>query len=252
MNEPAITFRGVEKRYGDHAVLRQVDLSVIRGEFVGMVGENGAGKTTLLKCLLDFTGLSGGTIEIFGCPHTRTGARREVAYLPEKFTPPYYLSGRDFLSYVGRLHGSDPAPALETELLAALDLDAAALQKPVRQLSKGMSQKLGLLGCLMSGKELLVLDEPMSGLDPAVRARLTAYLAGLRAGGRTLFFSTHMLRDIEALCDRVAIMHAGRLLYAGTSAECCGQYGADGLEQAYLRCIESAQASVPGRAQETA
>jgi len=238
MPETALSFSGVEKRYGRQQILDGIDLDVGSGEFVALVGVNGAGKSTLLKCLLDFTSLDAGDISIFGLAHERTESRRNLAYLPEKFIPPYYLTGRDFLAYMARLHHVRPRAEAIRELLARrLDFDPEALAKPVRQLSKGMSQKLGLAACLLSGKPLLVLDEPMSGLDPKTRACLKQYLLELKGGGSTVFFSTHMLADIEVLCDRAAILHGGAVRFVGTPEDCCRRYGTEDFEEAYLACV---------------
>ncbi len=167
MNPPALRLQAVTKRYGLQPALDRVDLAVERGEFFGLVGLNGAGKTTLIKGLLDFCDLDGGIAEIFGISHLRTESRRGLAFLPERFTPPYFLTGRDFLRYMLRLHGVPFSPPRVAQVLAELDLEPAALQKPVRDFSKGMSQKLGLAACLLSDRDLLVLDEPMSGASSA-------------------------------------------------------------------------------------
>jgi ABC-2 type transport system ATP-binding protein len=216
-----------------------VDLTVRVGESIGLVGSNGAGKTTLLKCLLDFTTASGGTITIHGHDSGKIQARQRLAYLPERFTPPYYLTGRDFLAYMAGLYRQPVEEDRLTTILRALDLDPESLRKPTRQFSKGMSQKLGLAACLLSGRELLVLDEPMSGLDPKARALLKRHLMEAHAAGRTLLFSTHQLSDVEELCDRVAILHEGRLRFVGAPLECRDKFGSDDFEQAYLRCIEA-------------
>lgn len=242
MGEPVIRVEGLRKRYGANEVLRGVDLSVDEGEFFGLVGVNGAGKTTLIKCLLDFVAVDAGALRLFGIPATNSRARAGLAFLPEKFTPPYYLSGRDFLRYMSALHGVDFPESALGELLRVVDMDAGALQKPVRQLSKGMAQKLGILAALLAERPLLLMDEPMSGLDPKVRALLKSHLLSLRARKRTLFFSTHLLHDVEALCDRLAILHGGRVAFVGSPAECCRTFGAENLEQAYLNCV-----TAPGR-----
>ena len=219
-------------------MLRGIDLEIPAGEFCGLVGVNGAGKTTLIKSLLDLCAIDGGRIEIFGTTHKETAARAHLAYLPERFLPPHYTTGRDFMELMRTLHAATyTAPQCEA-VLAALDFDPGALAKPVRALSKGMAQKLGLAATLLSGKPLFVLDEPMSGLDPKARALLKQYLLGLRGRQQTLFFSTHLLSDVEALCDRVAILHGGELRFTGRPAECCAQFAAPTLEQAYLRCVE--------------
>jgi len=236
--DPAVIgIHEVRKSYGARTVLDGVTLEVAAGEFFGLVGINGAGKTTLLKCLLDFARADAGTLTLFGCSSLMAEARAQLAYLPERFVPPYYLSGSDFLDYMGRLHGVPRDPARRMQLLGAVDLDAAALERPVRQLSKGMAQKLGLMACLQSDKPLLVLDEPMSGLDPMARAAVKQHLLGLRKQGRTLLFSTHLLHDAEVLCDRLAILHGGTVAFAGSPAQCCERFSAPDLETAYLRCV---------------
>lgn len=237
MNNPAIAFTDVVKSYSGREVLSGISLQIGQGEFTGLVGVNGAGKTTIIKCLLDFISFDSGSITIYEHDSRLTQARREVAYLPEKFNPPYYLTGRDFLDYMSRLYRVPYDQERVEEMLGVLDLELPILSKPVRHLSKGMSQKLGLAACLLGGKELLVMDEPMSGLDPRSRAYLKQHLLELKANKQTLFFSTHLLNDVEALCDKVAILHAGRIRFTGTPLQCCEHYATDDFEQAYLSCI---------------
>lgn len=234
----ALHFREVIKRYGRQSVLNGIDLEIAEGEFFGLVGVNGAGKTTLIKSMLDFCGVDGGGIRIFGQPHNVASSRASLAYLPERFVPPHYATGRDFLSFIGELHGRRAGPDELAEVLAALDLQIEALKKPVGALSKGMAQKLGLAATLLSGRRMFVLDEPMTGLDPKARALLKSHLLTRKAAGLTLFCSTHLLSDAEALCDRIGILHAGQLRFVGTTAECCERFDSDNLEQAYLRCVE--------------
>ncbi len=234
-----LRFKNLSKRYATHTVLNDCSLSVEAGEFFALVGVNGAGKTTLIKSLLDFCELNQGEIYICEQSHLQPQARRHLAFLPEQFRPPSYLTGQDFLKYVIQLHGQDYIAARALELCAQLDLAPSALSQTVRTYSKGMAQKLGLLGCFLSEKPLLILDEPMAGLDPKARAYLKRYLLKLKQQGTTLFFSTHLLADVEALCDRMAILHAGRLRFVGSPAECCARYHTENLEEAYLRCIEA-------------
>lgn len=235
----AVTFTDVVKSYAGRKVLTGINLQVRQGEYTGLVGVNGAGKTTIIKCLLDFIAIDSGSISIFGQNSSQTRARENIAYLPEKFNPPYYLTGRDFLDYMTRLYRVPYDQGRIETMLGVLDLDASVLSRPVRQLSKGMSQKLGLAACLLSEKELLIMDEPMSGLDPRSRAYLKQHLLALKEKNRTLFFSTHLLNDIEVLCDRVAILHDGQVRFTGTPLECCEYYAVDDFEQAYLKCIET-------------
>ncbi|MBI4006816.1 MAG: ABC transporter ATP-binding protein [Gammaproteobacteria bacterium] len=237
MTEIAIQIEKVVKTFGRHEVLKEINLTVQSGEFIGLVGINGAGKTTLIKCMLDFCNLTSGSIDVFGVQHTRTDARKRLVFLPEKFMPPYYLTGSNFLVYMSELHGVEYRDENVAEMMKILDLGQSALLKPVRQYSKGMGQKLGLAACLLSKKDLLLFDEPMSGLDPKARAYLKRHLLELKQAGKTLFFSTHLLSDVETLCDRVAILHAGRIHFIGTPQECCHKYQTSDLEQAYLACV---------------
>jgi len=239
MSETALLFENVVKAYKKNdVVLDGVDLSIYKGEFVGLVGVNGAGKTTLFKSLLDFCDFDAGTIKIFGVDHRKPHARSKLSFLPERFLPPYYLTGRDFLNYMSRLHGVVLDDEKIRRMFKILDLDEKVLLKSVNEFSKGMAQKLGLAACFLSGKDLYILDEPMSGLDPKARAQLKKHLLSMKASGYTLFFSSHLLADVETLCDRIAILHRGKLHFIGTPEQCCEQYMADDLEQAYLNCIE--------------
>ena len=239
MTEAAIKIEKLCKSFSGMRVLDEIDLSIAAGEFTGLIGVNGAGKTTLIKCLLDFCDVSSGKIEIFGMPNTKKEAREKLVFLPERFMPPYYLTGKDFLVYMAELHGVEYNPEKVADLTQILDLDISALSKPVREFSKGMAQKLGLAACLMSEKDLMVLDEPMSGLDPKARAYLKQHLIELKQSGKTIFFSTHLLADIEVLCDRIAVLHEGRIRFAGTTEECTEMFKTENLESAYLACVGS-------------
>jgi ABC-2 type transport system ATP-binding protein len=135
------------------------------------------------------------------------------------------------------LHRARYDAAEVARVFSALDLEPAALDRPARVYSKGMTQKLGLAACLLSGKDLYVLDEPTGGLDPKARALAKGELTALRRAGRTVFFTSHALADVAEMCDRLAVMHAGRLRFAGTPQELTGRMGAPDLERAFLKCI---------------
>lgn len=237
MTTPVLEFRQVSKRYGHTDALRDISFSVTAGECFGLVGENGAGKTTLLKCLLDFCETDGGEIRIQGKPHNAPHARAPLSFLPERFVPPYYLTGRDFLRYMLALQDQKFKNEAAMHMLSALDLDISALTKPVRAFSKGMTQKLGLVASLLSDKAVTVLDEPTSGLDPKARALLKGELRRLKEAGRTVFLTSHALADVAELCDRMAVLHGGCLQFSGTPAELCAKAGSADLEQAFLQCI---------------
>ncbi|MDH4189111.1 MAG: ABC transporter ATP-binding protein [Betaproteobacteria bacterium] len=236
---PALRARGVVRKFGAREILAGVDLDVPAGAAFGLVGANGAGKTTLIKCILDLSRPERGTIELFGVSNREPEARRRLASVPERFVPPYYLLGREFIEMTRRLAGAPPAPESIRRLCAELELEAEALARPVRQLSKGMTQKLGLIACLLVERDLYVLDEPMSGLDPASRVAVKTVLARLAAQGRTLLFTSQVLADIEELCASLAILEQGRILFRGAPAELRARYPATDLEQSFIRCIRA-------------
>ncbi|NKC16875.1 MAG: ATP-binding cassette domain-containing protein [Gammaproteobacteria bacterium] len=235
-----IQIRGLVKRFGDRYVLHDIDLQIDSGEMFALVGINSAGKTTIIKSLLDFASFEAGEIMIFGKRHDRHEARAELAYLPERFVPPYYLTGRDFLKYSARLHGGRYDEENALVVIDSLELDASALAWSVRRYSKGMAQKLGLAATFLANKRLLVLDEPMSGLDPKARILVKRALLRQCDTGCTVFLTTHMLADVHSLCDRLAVLHAGRIVFSGSPAACLQQFSCDYLEDAFLACIEAA------------
>jgi len=239
MPEPLVRFLGVSKRFGRAEVLRAIDLDVHSGECMGLAGVNGAGKTTLIKCLLDFCDLDSGAIEIHGTTHRHPQSRAHLAFLPERFTAPYFLTGREFIAMMMRLFGCRYGEERVRAMFAALDLEVAALDKPVRAYSKGMTQKLGLAACFLSQRDVYVLDEPMSGLDPKARDRAKDLLLNLKSEGRTLLFTSHSLADVEEVCDRVTVLHGGTVAYAGPPRGLCERHGEASLERAFLKCIEA-------------
>ncbi|MEO5350592.1 MAG: ABC transporter ATP-binding protein [Magnetococcus sp. YQC-3] len=240
MNQPAITARSVRKTFSGQVALDLQTLEVAPGEFFGLVGGNGAGKTTLIKCILDFCQLDAGEIQLFGLDRALVQSRRGLAYLPERFNPPHFLTGREFLRTMAEFYGNPWDNAAAEEVTLALAMEPAALDKPMRALSKGMTQKLGLAACLLSGKALLLLDEPMSGLDPQARILLKRRLLYLKESlGTTLFFNTHLLADVAEICDRMGVLHQGRLRFVGTPNACLAEYGGETLEEAYLHCIQA-------------
>jgi len=239
MSEPVVRFDKVSKSFARTQVLREVGFAVQPGQAFGLVGVNGAGKTTLIKCMLDFCAVDSGRIDLFGIAHTAPRSRARLAFLPERFLPPYYLTGRDFLGFMLALQGRAYRVDEVESMLIALDLEPDALARPVRDYSKGMTQKLGLAACFLSARDLLVLDEPMSGLDPKARACVKALLAGVLQRGATLFFTSHALSDVEEVCNQMVILHQGVPYFAGAPRALCDHYGVESMERAFLRCIEA-------------
>jgi len=222
---PAIRCRGATRVYrlpgGEKRVaVADLDLEVPAGGVFGFLGANGAGKTTTIKMLLGFLKPTSGRLEIFGEPCSEPQTRRHVGYLPEQ---PYFhpfLSPREVL----RVH-ADLMGIPRREQSAAIDeaLELTGLQKnrnlALGRLSKGNQQRVGIAQALLGSPRLLILDEPTSGLDPVARHEMRGIIARLREEGRTIFLSSHVLSEIDTLCDRVAILKQGRLAACGTPEE---------------------------------
>ena len=197
--------------------VNDVSLNVRRGEIFGLLGPNGAGKTTTLKLLLGLVSPSHGHALVSGEPAGSLAARRRLGYLPENPALYEFLTGVEYLHFAGRLAGlsrRDSRTAAE-RLIDMVGLSGRA-DRAVRRFSKGMTQRLGLAQALIGDPEIVVLDEPMSGLDPIGRKDVRDIIFRLRGEGRTILFSTHILSDVEAICDRVGIMIGSRLTDCGT------------------------------------
>jgi len=234
----AIDFKEVCKRFGGQTALLSVSFSVPSGSIFGLVGLNGAGKTTLIKSLMDFSFPDSGDVLIFAQPATEALARAAVAYLSERFVPPAYLTGLEYLEMMARLYGVACDQERIAAAASAIDLDLKYLVKRVGSYSKGSGQKLGIAAVLLSEQRLLVLDEPMSGLDPRARACLRTQIKAAQARGATVLFSSHALTDIDELCDSFAVLHDGAIRYVGGAAELRTRTGTATLDAAFLQVIE--------------
>jgi ABC-2 type transport system ATP-binding protein len=235
---PAIDVDRLRTRYGAKSVLEDISLTVCRGEIFGLLGLNGAGKTSLLKSILMLAAPDAGAVRLFGEPHHLASARSRLAYLPERFQPPGHLGGRDFVRLTLAFYGRRAKRGQTAALAEQLELDPGELRRPIRDYAKGTAQKLGLLAMLLTDLPLLVLDEPMSGLDPKARLLVKRHLAAYRARGRTILLSSHIPADHDQLCDRIAIVHRGRLCYVGAPSELQARHRAPTLESAFLAAIE--------------
>lgn len=235
MMRPAIEFADVHRWSGAGAALEAVDLRVDAGECVAVVGPNGAGKSTLIRALLDLCTIDRGAIRLHGQPHTGQAARTRLAYLPERFQPPQYLNGRGFLEHMLALYRVRPADAPIAAVCCRLGLDERVLGWSVQAYSRGTIQLLGLAACLLSGRPLLVWDEPLRGLAGAARPRLRDALAAHPSGPPTLLLTTADAADAEALADRIAILHGGRVVATGTPEAVAQRVGVADLERALER-----------------
>jgi ABC-2 type transport system ATP-binding protein len=204
-----------------------LDLQVERGQIFGFLGGNGAGKTTTIKLLMGLIFPTAGTARILGSDISDTRMHSRIGYLPEN---PYfydYLTARELMMYFAELFGIDTAERKRRteELLTRVGLEEAAWDRQLRKFSKGMLQRTGLAQSLINNPEIVFMDEPMSGLDPMGRREIRELIASLREQGTTVFMSTHILSDIEVLCDRVAILRQGKLAATGKLDELLAQSG---------------------------
>ena len=204
-----------------YRALDQLTLDIQPGEVFGFLGPNGAGKTTTLKLLMQLIFPTSGSAEILGRPVGDVSARQRIGYLPEN---PYfydYLTAEELLAYFGHLFGYSGAEARQraSALLDRVGIGAERRRQQLRKFSKGMVQRVGIAQALLNDPEVIFLDEPMSGLDPLGRREVRSLILELRDQGRTVFFSSHILADAEALCSRVAVVAGGRLAAAGRLTE---------------------------------
>lgn len=218
-------------------ILKTLDLEVREQQYFAIAGVNGAGKSTLIKLILDLIRPQSGDIRIFGADNQQPGCRDQIAYLPEKFDVKRNIRGSQYLDFVAAVYRQEVSRSKINELAERLDFAPDRLADRVGGYSKGMVQKLGLISCFMLERRLVILDEPLSGLDPRARYFFKEMMLAEKSAERTVLYSTHMLADAEELCDQFGILHAGEMKYLGTPAECVQRYGADNLEQAYMRCI---------------
>lgn len=236
---PALSVKNVAAEYGKTRVISDISFDVRPGETFGLMGLNGAGKTTLIKIMLGLMEAAAGHVEIFGKTTLDPEAKKKIAYLPEKFEPPPFLSALEFIKFSLELYGRDYDQA---EALAAADrlaLSRDALKRRVNTYSKGMRQKTGLIGTWLTRSPLLILDEPMSGLDPRARALVKDEIIACRNRGMTVFLSSHILSDMDEICDRAAVMHNGAIYFTGTPQELKTKTGQEYLERAFLKMIDS-------------
>ncbi|MBW3597642.1 MAG: ABC transporter ATP-binding protein [Planctomycetes bacterium] len=228
---PTIHVESLEKTYRDGWFRRRgvqaltgVSFHVEPGEIFGLLGPNGAGKTTFIKILLGIARKSGGSAQLLGWPAGDRRGRRRVGYLPEHLRIPGHQNARTALEYYGKLSGMSGAEVrarrdvlLETVGLAGREKDST------RKYSKGMLQRLGLAQALLHDPQLLMLDEPTDGLDPVGRSHVRAILKRLKGEGKTIFLNSHLLSEVEMICDRVAILDRGRLKYVGPVSDVAGR-----------------------------
>jgi len=239
---PILELHGLRVEYPSREFRRQaqvaiesLDLTVQRGEVFGFLGPNGAGKTSAIKVLLGFTPATAGTARLFGVDVRQPIARQHIGYLPEQTWYYKFLTAEELLRFYARIFGI-PRGEREERIGYVLSLVGlgAARKRLIRTYSKGMQQRVGLAQALINDPDLLILDEPTSGLDPLARMQVRQIIQTLRQNGKTVFFSSHELGEVESVCDRVAVLKQGRLVALDAPAN-LREPGETSLEQAFLR-----------------
>ena len=225
---PAVAIRDLAKSYGAVHAVRGVTFDVAQGEIFGFLGLNGAGKTTTIRMLLDLLRPSRGSAALFGidCHRESLKARALVGYMPGELGLYTDMTGRALLDLLARLSGARIDLTYRLKLTDALELARADLERTLREYSTGMKRKLGLVQALQTDPPLLILDEPTEGLDPLVQESLNEILFGLRRRGRTIFMSSHVLSEVDRLCDRIGMIRNGEMVLLSTVQEArrlCGR-----------------------------
>jgi ABC-2 type transport system ATP-binding protein len=223
---PVLLARGLEKRYGRTEALAGVDLEVGEGQLVGLLGPNGAGKSTLVKIACGLVRASAGSVEVCGAPAGSPPARRSLGYLAELFRFPSWMSADELLTLHQRLSGSTRGVPERVELLELVGLPHAR-ETRISAMSKGMQQRLGIAQALVGSPRLLLLDEPTSALDPAGRRVVRGLLEELRRRGTSVLLNSHLLSEVELVCDHVVIVDHGRVVAAGTPDQLRRQGGVE-------------------------
>ena len=222
----ALAVSGLVKRYGNVGALAGVDLTVERGELVGLLGPNGAGKSTLVKIACGLVRPTAGRAEVCGAHAGSRAARASLGYLAEFFRFPGWTSADELLELHQRLVASDGGDRERGELLELVGL-ADARRRRVEEMSKGMQQRLGIAQALVGKPQLLLLDEPTSALDPVGRRTVRELLEELRRRGVSVLLNSHLLSEVELVCDRVTILLGGKVVTAGTPAELSSPRGVE-------------------------
>jgi ABC-2 type transport system ATP-binding protein len=232
-----VVYPAADRRSAAKVAVNDLSLEVREGEVFGFLGPNGAGKTTTMNVLLGFVQPTGGKAEIYGKSVTDEAARYQLGYLPELTYYYKFLTGRELLHFYARLFDLEKseASARIAKVLKLVEMEQSA-DKPIRSYSKGMQQRIGLAQALINDPKLLILDEPTSGLDPVGRMKVRQIIQRLKDEGKTVFFSSHELGEVETVCDRVGILFNGQLKESGSVSSLVNQYKCN-LEQVFLKVI---------------
>lgn len=231
---PIFELRNLRVAYGFRAAVDDLSLTLVKGQSLGLLGVNGAGKTSTIRALLGMLRPKKGTIQVFGHAAGNTKVFRRVGFAPEDGIPPEYLSAHEYLHFVGAFRIKDRQRRKEEvkEILEWFDLNP---QKKIRDYSKGMKRRLVLAQAFLGNPELLILDEPLNGLDPLVIIKLRDRLQSYREQGGTILFSSHILAEVEKTCTDIAILSQGKLVYTGSRQNAVSEFGS--IEGAFAKLV---------------
>lgn len=234
-SDPILNISELTADYGGQAVIESVSMSVPKGHIYGLIGLNGAGKSTTIRIALGLRDPSSGHVQINNRDRLDPKVRSSFAYLPEKFEPPSFLSGYEFIDFSLSLYGRKTDRETVDKHAQSLALDPSVLKKTAQTYSKGMRQKLGILATVLTLCPLLILDEPMSGLDPLARARVKDMLVDMnRTHGVTIFMSSHILADMDEICETVSVLSNKTIVFTGSPETLKTQTKQESLERAFL------------------
>jgi ABC-2 type transport system ATP-binding protein len=232
MQNSILKVENLSAGYDGKKIVNDVSFEVGEGKIFGLLGLNGAGKTTLIKTILNLRQKISGKVDLINSS--------QIAYLPEKFEPPYFLTGEKFIQFSLKMYGKSVSADDIRSKAESISFNPEFLKKNVKTYSKGMRQKIGLLATIMSDCNLIILDEPMSGLDPKARVEIKNMILNSKKKGQSIFMSSHILSDIQELCDEVAIFHNNSIVFKGTPDQMMSKgNNKNSIELSFLNIIEN-------------
>jgi len=226
----------LSKFYDQKIILGDISFLVEDRDIFGFVGLNGAGKTTLIKAVLGLISFDDGEITIYDVKNCDPKSRASICYLPEKFQPSQNISGSEFIDFANKFYDVKCSKDDIFKLCFDLDLDYNILKNKISTYSKGMTQKLGLISTFLSNAKLIILDEPMSGLDVVARSKLKKQIVRYQGQNKTIFLSSHILTDIEEICNKIAILHNNSVVFNGSCLDLMKKYNSN-IENSFLKIV---------------
>jgi len=230
-----VSINNLTKSFNNIKVLDDVNINISEGKIFGLIGRNGQGKTTIIKILLDLISADSGEVLFFGNSNRNMNYRKLISYLPEKFIPSIYLKGNEFLKISLSFYKKKYNEEKVLEMMDKVGLDRKFLNVMIKKYSKGMAQKIGLISSFLTEAPIIILDEPMSGLDPIARIQIKRLMKEYRDAGNTIIFTSHILADIDEICDDIAILENNKIKFHGIPEQF--RKNSNNLEEAFIEMI---------------